>query len=129
MDRCAVLLRQGVSLLIFPEGTRKIDEAAGPIGGFKAGAFRLALDCGVPLQPVTISGARHMMPARGYPYLAFGTVRMTIHPHVPTSGRSVEELMEAVRPVLASGLRPCDLTGSAEPGSKAAGEGAALKGD
>ena len=108
-------------MLIFPEGTRKIDVSSGPIGPFKAGAFKLALDSAVPLQPITISGARHMMPARGFPYLGFGTVRMVIHPQIPTKGRSVDELMELARPVLASGLRECDAfdtQGEARPGVK-----------
>jgi 1-acyl-sn-glycerol-3-phosphate acyltransferase len=47
------LLKKGHSLVIFPEGTRS---KGGPVGRFKAGSFRLAVDAKVPIVPVSISG-------------------------------------------------------------------------
>jgi 1-acyl-sn-glycerol-3-phosphate acyltransferase len=49
----AAMLKEGHSILIFPEGTRS---KGGPISPFKAGSFRLAIDAGVPIVPVSIKG-------------------------------------------------------------------------
>jgi 1-acyl-sn-glycerol-3-phosphate acyltransferase len=92
----------------FPEGTRKIDGSSGPLGPFKPGAFKVALDAGVQILPVTISGARDLMPARGLPTLGYGTPQLIIHKPITTAGKTVDALMEEARAVLASGLRPCD---------------------
>ncbi len=52
------VLKNGHSLLIFPEGTRS---KGGPIRPFKAGSFRLALDAGVPIVPIAIRGTAEIM--------------------------------------------------------------------
>lgn len=52
------LLRDGATLVVFPEGTRSRD---GRIGPFKGGAFQAAIDAGVDVLPVTISGAAKVM--------------------------------------------------------------------
>ncbi len=51
-------LKKGVSIMIFPEGTRSED---GTIGEFRDGSFRLSLDCDVPLLPVVITGTRDVI--------------------------------------------------------------------
>lgn len=53
-------LVNGTSVVIFPEGTRS---KTGKMGSFKKGAFRLALDLGLPILPVTISGTGKIWPA------------------------------------------------------------------
>ena len=52
------LLSQGVSLAVFPEGTRSTTRVMGP---FHSTAFRLALRCRVPLVPVCLSGTERVM--------------------------------------------------------------------
>lgn len=52
------ILKQGHSLLIFPEGTRS---KGGPIQAFKAGSFRLAMDAEVPIIPIAIDGTADIM--------------------------------------------------------------------
>ncbi|HSM74183.1 MAG TPA: lysophospholipid acyltransferase family protein, partial [Desulfobacterales bacterium] len=49
LKRAAEIIRGGVSVMIFPEGTRSLD---GRIRPFKKGGFILALDAGVPIVPV-----------------------------------------------------------------------------
>lgn len=51
-------LAKGASVSIFPEGTRSKD---GKIHNFKAGAFILAKDAGVPILPIVLDGTRNMM--------------------------------------------------------------------
>lgn len=47
LDQCAAYLRAGVWVHFFPEGTRMLNVAStSPMGPFKAGAFKLAKDCG-----------------------------------------------------------------------------------
>ncbi len=59
MHSCREALAEGVSVLIFPEGTRTED---GNLGPFNRGAFRLAKDLEVPLLPVVIRGTRDILP-------------------------------------------------------------------
>jgi 1-acyl-sn-glycerol-3-phosphate acyltransferase len=53
MKQCADRLDKKVSVMIFPEGTRS---TTGELGKFKNGAFRLAIDTGVPILPLAVSG-------------------------------------------------------------------------
>ena len=70
--RGEALLREGVSIIAFPEGTRS---GAGPIGPFHGAAFRLALHAGAPIVPVVIEGNEEI-PARGSLLLRPGRVRV-----------------------------------------------------
>ncbi|GBF50997.1 hypothetical protein LPTSP4_25280 [Leptospira ryugenii] len=56
------VLKEGHSLLIFPEGTRS--KGAG-MRAFKAGSFRLAMDSGVPIVPIAIKGTSNIMEKSG----------------------------------------------------------------
>ena len=92
-------IKSGVSVLIFPEGTRSWD---GNIRPFKKGGFVMAIDSGVPIVPVVITGTRAIMPKgkfRVYP----GHVSMVIHKPIGTSTytrETKEALMESVRRVI-----------------------------
>src|SRR5262245_15529867 len=59
LDRAALRLRRGTSVAIFAEGTRSPD---GTLLPFKRGGFVLAIQAGVPVVPVTITGGREVMP-------------------------------------------------------------------
>ena len=89
-------LRHGKSFVVYPEVTRSPD---GRLLPFKKGAFMMAIDAGVPVVPVTISGATKIMPKaqiRVYP----STVRITVHDPISTKDYSkdnVAELMERTR--------------------------------
>lgn len=59
LDACRAAIADGVSVLVFPEGTRSED---GRIGAFHKGAFRLAAELGVQVLPVVIDGSGAAMP-------------------------------------------------------------------
>ena len=67
-------IRNGVSVALFPEGTRSGDA---PMGAFKRGSFKLAVEAGVPIVPVSLIGLRRV--ARGGRIVP-GHVRVKIHP-------------------------------------------------
>ena len=52
------LTSNGLSLIVFPEGTRSAD---GRVGVFKGGSFYLAMQAGLPIVPLSIVGSRHVM--------------------------------------------------------------------
>ena len=71
-------LRDGAVLTVFPEGAREF--ANGGMSEFKTGVVRIALQAGVPILPVTISGGNRIWPRKQkYPRL-FRRVDVTYHP-------------------------------------------------
>lgn len=58
MAKAREWLGRGVSIMMFPEGTRSLD---GRVKPFKEGAFRMSLDAGVPIVPVAIHGPRDLL--------------------------------------------------------------------
>jgi 1-acyl-sn-glycerol-3-phosphate acyltransferase len=54
LDRAAVMIRNGVSVLLYAEGTRTM---TGKLQPFKRGAFALAVRAGVPVVPLTVNGS------------------------------------------------------------------------
>lgn len=62
MEECVKSLKEGISIVIFPEGTRSLN---GAIGKFKTGAFQIAIKTDKPLLPVLIDGTGEIMPKKG----------------------------------------------------------------
>lgn len=96
-------LARGISLQIFPEGTRSLD---GSLGSFKKGGFMLALELGIPILPVTSSGSGVVWPPHTWRILP-GTIDYTIHAPIDVQAygpECVDELMDAVRSAMASSL-------------------------
>ena len=102
--KMARLVREGSSLIVFPEGTRSVD---GQLGRFKKGSFLVALGANLPVVPVTIEGSRHVM-QKGRLTVRPGNVRLTVHEPIPTEGlgrQDVPVFADRVRTVVAGALR------------------------
>jgi 1-acyl-sn-glycerol-3-phosphate acyltransferase len=80
LDQWRRLLANRICLIIFPEGTRSAD---GRVGRFKAGGFLLALEAGLTIVPLSISGSRHVM-TKGRLATRPGHVTLTVHDPVVT---------------------------------------------
>ena len=96
LTEAAAKIRNGVSVLIFPEGTRSWD---GNILPFKKGGFVLSVDAGVPIVPIIIFNTGSIMP-KGKLLIRTQSVRMDILTPIPTSGytrKTKDDLMEFVR--------------------------------
>jgi 1-acyl-sn-glycerol-3-phosphate acyltransferase len=96
-------LRQGLSIMAFPEGTRS---RTGELLPFRHGVFLLAIRAGAPVVPITIVGSRAIQ-AKGQPGIRPGTVRFVVHPPAPTEGLREDEraaLADRVRATIASAL-------------------------
>ena len=95
------LLDKGIHITTFVEGTRSKD---GRLLSFKKGPFYLAMETGAPCIPVSIYGTETMM-AKGSLRIKPGTAHIVFHEPVnPGDFATREELMQAVRASIASGL-------------------------
>ena len=83
------ILKEGHSLVIFPEGTRSKGIS---MGEFKSGSFKLATKSKVPIVPITISGSYKLMEANKKKWmLKPSTVDLYIHPPIETNNLTKEE--------------------------------------
>jgi 1-acyl-sn-glycerol-3-phosphate acyltransferase len=88
LQRCRTVLKHRVSVMVFPEGTRSPTADMLP---FKDGAFRLAIDTGVPILPLAVSGTGTALPKHGWRF-----------------GRSVAEV-RVLEPIETAGLTVKDV--------------------
>lgn len=102
LDWAGALSAKGLSLVVFPEGTRSRD---GRLGPFKAGGFLLALQAGLPIVPLSVVGSRHVM-RKGLLTTCPGEVTLIVHEPIVTSAtpapptREVRALAARVREVI-----------------------------
>ena len=103
--RAAEMLRGGDSFVVFPEGHRTRD---GRLGAFHLGAFRLAIQAGVPVVPMGMRGLRNVCPAGDW-RIRGGAVDVLFERPIPTAGldeeRDAPELARRARAALNELLR------------------------
>jgi 1-acyl-sn-glycerol-3-phosphate acyltransferase len=107
------LIANGLSLIVFPEGTRSRD---GRVGRFKGGSFYIALEAGLPIVPLSIVGSRHVM-LKGRLATYPGEVKLVVHAPIDTAGltaRDAKPFGERVRQIIAPDAESdCELLRSA----------------
>lgn len=81
-------LKDGVSLVVFPEGSRTF---TGHMGFFKKGAFQLADDLQLAVVPVTIDGSFQILPRTGI-WVNWHPMTMTIHDPIPPKGHGIDNI-------------------------------------
>lgn len=104
MERAARRIREGISVVIFPEGTRSRD---GRLRPFMKGGFSLAIRAGVPVVPVAIKGTHEIMPPYTKKVLRKGKVVVILGRPIETKGLQMgdrEHLMAQLRRAIEEGL-------------------------
>ena len=113
IDLAAERVREGTSIVIFPEGTRSLN---GSLKSFKKGGFFLAIKSGRPIVPISISGAFSILPIKGF-RICPQTVRVHVGEPIPTETVTVEDrnwLISEVRRRIQENL-PAEEKGEPEP--------------
>ena len=87
MGEAAERLRDGVSVMVAPEGTRSRTSVPGP---FKHGAFWIAREAGVPIVPIVLRNSGELMP-RGSTFILPGTLDVRVLEPIPTEGWSEDD--------------------------------------
>ncbi len=103
MEYAAEKIRNGVSVIVFPEGTRSMD---GKLLPFKRGGFLLAAKAGVPIVPFTITGSAAVNPPKKLA-IRGGTITIRFGDPIPTAGatgRKRDDLIDRVRAAIEDGL-------------------------
>jgi 1-acyl-sn-glycerol-3-phosphate acyltransferase len=103
LQDCRERLDQHVSVMIFPEGTRS---KSGELQPFKDGAFRLAIDSGLPILPLAVLGTRDALVKHDWRF-GFSRAEVRILDPIPTDGfgkADVAELRDRTRDRVAAAL-------------------------
>jgi len=104
MNEAAQKIRDGMSVTIFPEGSRSPD---GSIQPFKKGGFTLAIKSKVPIVPIAIDGSRNIMPKDKFTVTS-GEIRMLLDRPIETESYSLKDreiLMEKVRETICKNFK------------------------
>lgn len=103
LNEAARKMKNGVSIMIFPEGTRSRD---GNIRSFKKGGFIMALDAAVPIVPVVLKGTWTIMDKSSL-RINTGEVSLNIETPIATTDYTREnkdDLIKSVRAVISEGF-------------------------
>lgn len=104
-DRARDILKDGTSLVVFPEGARTF---TGHMGYFKKGAFQLADQLQLPVVPLTIDGSFDVYPrTKKFGFVTFHRLTLTIHkPIVPECEglENIKSTMEKAYEAIDKGL-------------------------
>lgn len=86
-------LDPGESVIIYPEGTRS---RTGEVQEFRKGAFRLAINTGLPILPISVAGTYRIQPPDTLQLLP-GKAGLKIHPPIDVKGRTEEDIPELMQ--------------------------------
>ncbi|MCI0449532.1 MAG: 1-acyl-sn-glycerol-3-phosphate acyltransferase [Chlorobi bacterium] len=100
LDRASEKVKKGLSVVIYPEGTRTKD---GDVGEFKRGMFYLADKSQADIIPVSMSGTFELMPS-GSLKVKPGNVNVVIGK--PVKYRKDKELLNEIRNIVTENLKP-----------------------
>ena len=95
LNRALDKIKNGVSVIIFPEGTRSRD---GEIHPFKKGGFYIALLGGIPIVPMVIRGSFQILKKKSLK-ISHGRIKVEFLPPVETAGRALTERNKLVKEV------------------------------
>ncbi|MGZ3536299.1 MAG: lysophospholipid acyltransferase family protein [Thermodesulfobacteriota bacterium] len=104
MNEAAQKIRDGMSVTIFPEGSRSPD---GSIQPFKKGGFTLAIKSKVPIVPIAIDGSRDIMPKDKFTVTS-GEIRILMDRPIETESYSLKDrevLMKRVRETICKNFK------------------------
>lgn len=99
LNRASDSLRNGMPLVIFPEGGRS---PSGQLRDFMGGAFYIAIKAQAPVVPVVLVGTYELLPMNSF-HLRPGRVEMIVGEPISTKGmvpRQMDELSAHVRRVM-----------------------------
>ncbi len=97
-------IKNGISILFFPEGTRTTTRELLP---FKKGAFKFALDTNLPILPVTLIGTMDILPSNTMDLFP-GKAKMIIHEPIdisPYNEENMQDLMDKVRTIFETTIK------------------------
>jgi 1-acyl-sn-glycerol-3-phosphate acyltransferase len=91
LKKWRALVSDGLSLIIFAEGTRSPD---GHVARFKAGSFLLAIEAGLPVVPLSVVGTRKVMP-KGRLRTEPADVMLVVHDPIPAPALDAPTTLDA----------------------------------
>ena len=110
MDMAVEKIRNGASVLVFPEGTRSED---GHVQAFKKGGFHMAIKAGCDIVPIAVVNSRAIVP-KGSLRINKGTIKMNIGRPIPVkdySKRDINDLIKRTREAVISQMAKIERTG------------------
>lgn len=93
-DEARTILRDGISLTVFPEGARTF---TGHMGVFRRGAFMLADELHLPVVPLTINGSFNILPRMNDgKWLTWHPLKLTIHQPIRPESQGPENIKQTL---------------------------------
>jgi 1-acyl-sn-glycerol-3-phosphate acyltransferase len=105
LNKAAEVMKKGVSIVVFPEGTRSKD---GTLGQFKKGGFIIAIKAGIAIVPISISGSRFILKKHTM-RIRSGKIRLVFDQPIGTTEYTLDQkhmLIEKVRNVIEQNIDP-----------------------